>query len=606
MKSFLRGVLSPINRLKIVSKLMVMYIIGGLIPLLMVSIYLSTNTRSILIERALEEATTNTTRVEERLSEVFKIVSDISDGLYVDEELHNIVRTYYRSDLQVIKDLNNYTKMDDYLRLYSEIEGIRIYVSNDTLLDDSQILKAKPIHKQSDWYRQALAMDGRRTFLYRYDDISRAYYLSMLRLIKTDQGENLGVLVINISNRYLGRMVDSEPYEMTLILDGETMILSRDAYLEGKKVEDSQDMIKINQLEEGIWDYENPKGEYKVLVDKFKLNALGNEFKLLTLMPLEKLVESANDSVRTSVLIILVSVCISVLLVYLLSKALGDRINHFRVDMHKVAMGDFNVLSDVDGDDEFTDLSKDLNMMILSIQQLIHEVYEVRLQKEQLGNKQREAEFKMLASQINPHFLYNALETIRMKAHLNGQKEIAEVVKKLAKIMRRNLSISNDEVTLEAELELVRHYLEIQQFRFGDKVGFRFEILCNISDYMVLPLLLQPLVENAFVHGLEGKVGKGEIVISLSDNGKFLRVDVTDDGNGIKESQLAYLKGLLASDVLSIDGSIGLTNVNQRIKIYYGERYHLDISSVFGEGTKVSLFLPSAIGGKMHVQSSAD
>jgi len=260
--------------------------------------------------------------------------------------------------------------------------------------------------------------------------------------------------------------------------------------------------------------------------------------------------------------------------------------------MHQVAGGDFDVQSNVKGNDELGELSNDLNSMIQSIQTLIHEVYEVRLQKEQLAGKQKEVQFKMLASQINPHFLYNALETIRMKAHVNGQEEIAVIVKKLAKIMRRNLSISNDEVQLQSELDLVKNYLEIQQFRFRDKVSYDFKIECDVSKHSILPLLLQPLVENAFVHGLERKIGQGQIEIKVLEDNNFLRIIVKDNGMGIDPDKLAILWDKLKSDALNIDGSIGLTNVNQRIKLFYGEEYQLEIKSQKDLGTEVSVSLP--------------
>lgn len=588
----LTKLLQSINHIKITKKLMVMYVVGGLIPILMVSIYLTSNTRNILLERALEEATTNTSRVEERLVEVFEIATDISDGLYIDAQLERIITTTYTDELSVIKDLNQYTRIDDYLKLYSEIEGIRIYVNNPTLLDDSQIIKVQSQHIETDWYQAALASDGRRIFMYRYDDIARSYYLSLLRLIKNDQGKELGVLVVNISNRYLGKIIEAESYEMALVLGDERIVLASDQYLEGKYIEDTLDMGAINELGNGINDYRSDKGKYKVLVDSFLNTSKMNRFKLITLLPVEALVEVANESAKNSGIMIIFSLLVSIIFIYIFSKAFSDRINQFRQDMHRVATGDFSVTSNLKGKDELGHLSEDLNIMVISIQQLIHEVYEVRLQKEQLGNKQREAEFKMLASQINPHFLYNSLETIRMKAHMSGQKEIAEVVKKLAKIMRRNLSIKNDEVPLSAELELVRHYLEIQQFRFGDKVNFEFDVKCDVDHYMILPLLLQPLVENAFVHGLEQKVGKGTIGVRLWEEHPYLIIEVSDDGNGIPIERLSMILQSLMEDVSSIDGSIGLMNVNQRVKIFYGEHYYLTVDSIEGQGTWVRLYLP--------------
>ena len=143
----------------------------------------------------------------------------------------------------------------------------------------------------------------------------------------------------------------------------------------------------------------------------------------------------------------------------------------------------------------------------------IEEVYIEKIQKEQLRASQKEAEFKMLANQINPHFLYNTLETIRMKAFCNGDKEIADIVKKLGKIMRRNLEVSGKMVSLKSELDIIDSYLQIQSMRFEGMVKYELNIESSIKndEYEILPLLLQPVVENAFVHGLEEKKEKGEV-----------------------------------------------------------------------------------------------
>ena len=140
--------------------------------------------------------------------------------------------------------------------------------------------------------------------------------------------------------------------------------------------------------------------------------------------------------------------------------------------------------------------------MVKSMQQLINEAYEAKIQSETFKLNQMEAEFKTLASQINPHFLYNTLETIRMKAYCNNDKETADLVKKLGKFMRRCLEVKDGMVTLESELEFTKSYLELQSARFGDRVSY--SIYCEVdTNYKILPLIIQPIVENAFVHGIE-------------------------------------------------------------------------------------------------------
>ena len=200
----------------------------------------------------------------------------------------------------------------------------------------------------------------------------------------------------------------------------------------------------------------------------------------------------------------------------------------------------------------------------------------------------------MLANQINPHFLYNTLETIRMKAFCNGDKEIADIVKKLGKIMRRNLEVSGKMVSLQSELELIENYLQIQSMRFEGMVKYELNIEASVrkEGYKILPLLLQPVVENAFIHGLEEKKEKGTIIIDILENDECLIVKVKDDGVGIEPDKLEIINHKLALSEENNGKSIGMINVNQRIKIHYGKQYGLSIESKFGKGTIVTLSLP--------------
>jgi two-component system sensor histidine kinase YesM len=200
----------------------------------------------------------------------------------------------------------------------------------------------------------------------------------------------------------------------------------------------------------------------------------------------------------------------------------------------------------------------------------------------------------MLASQINPHFLYNTLETIRMKARCNGEIEIEELVKMLAKIMRRNIQVGDKLVTLKSELELVEYYLKIQQYRFGERINYEIDIRCNIEYQKIMPLIIQPVVENAFVHGLETKEGEGKIRI-IVEKKDHLVIQVIDDGIGMSQEKLEEIKENL-NDFRKLNRSnIGLNNVNQRINLLYGAGYGLEVDSEENKGTKVTIVLPEDI-----------
>ena len=215
----------------------------------------------------------------------------------------------------------------------------------------------------------------------------------------------------------------------------------------------------------------------------------------------------------------------------------------------------------------------------------------------------KEAELSALQSKINPHFLYNTLDSIRGFALLHGVNEIADMTEALSRLFRNMIAKEGQLIKLEEELENVENYMIIQQFRFNNKFVFtrKFEN-DEILNYKVPNLTIQPIVENAIMHGLEKKSGKGEIKISAYATKKRLVITVFDNGIGIPVDKLDYLndkliqnKSLESDDLITHHTGIALVNINQRIKLRFGDFYGLHITSTVNLGTEVEVVLPLLI-----------
>lgn len=217
---------------------------------------------------------------------------------------------------------------------------------------------------------------------------------------------------------------------------------------------------------------------------------------------------------------------------------------------------------------------------------------------QQLAVHQSEIRFKMLSNQINPHFLFNTLETIRMKALSSGDKEVSTMLKIVASLLRYNLSVKGKEVPLVDDLNAVQNYLTIQHMRFGERISYDIETMCNIENLTILPLLIQPIVENSFSHGLENKVSGGFIYIMINSeivNGKnCIIIKIKDNGCGINTDDLQVIRTKLSNPKQDDNTSIGIYNVNSRIHMFYGKGSGLSIESDFGQGTTVTLRLVEA------------
>ena len=197
----------------------------------------------------------------------------------------------------------------------------------------------------------------------------------------------------------------------------------------------------------------------------------------------------------------------------------------------------------------------------------------------------------MLTSQINPHFLYNTLETIRMKARINKQYEIEELVKMLGKILRSSIQAGSKDMTIREEVELAEYYLKIQQYRFGERIQYQIYVEEGTERQKILPLLIQPLVENCIIHGLEGSEDVGHIDICVKRSGQNVVITVTDDGAGICGEKIAEIRRELAGNRTKGE-HIGICNVNQRVRLRYGEKYGVTVESICGEYTRVEITLP--------------
>lgn len=268
------------------------------------------------------------------------------------------------------------------------------------------------------------------------------------------------------------------------------------------------------------------------------------------------------------------------------------RLLHLSRHINRVSTGDFDTTLKIDGKDEIALLARQFNSMVRSINDLMYEVQESNAQNSLLEQKQNDIRFKMLASQINPHFLFNALEAIRMEAHMKGQVEIARVVRLLGKMMRSVLEVGRSNVLLSQELEVVRCYLDIQQFRYEERLKYQFIIDPAVESIYMPPLLIQPLVENAVIHGLDNKMEGAFVTVEVVQAGNHAKFTITDNGVGISPDKLEELLNTLERQEEREGERIGLRNVHDRLKLSYGAEYGLTIESKPNVGTIIFFCIP--------------
>ncbi|TBL73884.1 cache domain-containing sensor histidine kinase [Paenibacillus thalictri] len=314
------------------------------------------------------------------------------------------------------------------------------------------------------------------------------------------------------------------------------------------------------------------------------------QWTLLSVTPLSEISSPFRNMQQIFFVVNLIGITLALVIAAMLSKSItkpltklvnkmkGIRLGSIRLNdsRNRLPLNDYN---------EIQKLNNTFNDMIESINRMIQEVYEAEL-------RQKDAELKMLRAQINPHFLYNTLDVINWKLVINEQDEIARLVRALSALLRYNITESDKPVHIREEIGQITNYLQIQQARFEDTIELEIGVPPEVMNMKMCKFLLQPIVENAIMHGFKQR-NHGKIVINGEIREGSLLLDIIDNGSGMCRNTLDKLNANLevAADSRSTTG-IGVHNVSQRVALYYGEPYHIRFESIPGQGTTVHLKLP--------------
>ena len=290
-----------------------------------------------------------------------------------------------------------------------------------------------------------------------------------------------------------------------------------------------------------------------------------------------------------SIILIFSAVGFSVVAAWSLSRSIYTPIKKLHDVTTTITKNDLQALMTSDNVDEITELGMSFNIMIGKIKELLDSKI-----KEQENLKK--AELRALQAQINPHFLYNTLDTIIWMAESKKTDQVVKIVSALSNFFRISLSKGMDWITIGEEVERIRSYLTIQKMRYRDILDFKIEVDEDVAENTILKLILQPLVENALYHGIKNKRQKGTISVRARRKGEDeVLLEVEDDGIGFTPEKLAQLRAELEDDSgdIKLESGFGLGNVNKRIRLYYGKPYGLSVQSEYTTGTCVTLVIPA-------------
>ncbi|WP_256756878.1 sensor histidine kinase [Cohnella sp. WQ 127256] len=585
-------------------KLICYFLILICLPLVVVSFFTYERSTTIIEDKVSDSVSTTLLMLEESIESVLK------ESRYTVTPF--LINFSYREFLQREIDLSNYSDLSKINQMMSEINSMQIaghniysislYNSrNRMLLTSEKTMYFYPnnevLHVENLVAEQAAAphwfLENGAGFTYMTRE---ANYITFPILL--DPTDNSNILFVQVSENtiahYINNLNTKNNGIKTLVLTGEGRSL-----VETSGDSDTPFPVRFGDVPD-FFNHtklisEKKEGSFSQKVGGKELFVVFNTsastgFKYFAFIPREdwnkEIVHLRNDILAVAAIAIAATLVLS----FLFMKSIYNPMFRLLSAMKQfVGKEDFDYQIQEKRKDEFGILFAGFNTMIQNLQQLVKNLYEEKLMKQ-------EFELKLMQSKINPHFLYNTLNSIYSIAKIHGVREVTEMTYALSHFFRHSLK-GDDWITVKEMLEHIQYYLLIQKIRYRDKFDVTIDVEDELMEMPVLKLLLQPLVENAIIHGIEMKKDKGSIMVTgyrMSTDVVFV---ISDDGLGMSPERLEEVREHLKSRAQTSAEIFALSNVNNRIKHYYGDNYGLQIYSQPGQGTTLEVTLPKPSGG---------
>lgn len=607
-----------LNRLSLQQKLIGLYIIIIIIPIIIFTFIYSRD----VYDRAINEIrikNENALEIEQiHIKNNIESMRRTAQMVVSDMEFLDFVKSRNEANVNQLIDFKM-NELSNITRLQANnpaIENIRVYTTNPYITEMWPILfKEKRVMKKP-WRDEVIRRNGMELWWFdqQTEDVlerlpsQNTSKISLLRELDFPKDEHLGIIEINmfLKNffpKMFGTMNDPDSVYVVLDKDMNMIRNHHDPFFEDKEIDPEmlkREFSKSKKKGTGSFQFENKNTPYLVItayIDDL-------EAYMLNVISLESL--NAETAKTRNIILsgIIFLVIILSLFTYALISLLLKRMYKLKHSMQRVEKGDFAFDVEVSGHDEIAEFGFHFKSMLGKINGLIAEA----VHKQATA---KETELKALKTQIDSHFLYNTLENIKMMAEIKGEFEISDAVTSLGEMMRYNLRWKNDFVVLEDELNYIKNYIEIMNLRLDGLLVLNIDVAKELLDQEVLKMSLQPIVENAVKHGIIPKnlSSKGMIDVRARYVDDSVMIEITDNGSGMSPAQCELLNHTIQTGYQSETASvkkgngIGIVNVNERIKLYYGDGYGVSVASVEGEFTTVTVTMPCKIlkGGSQSV-----
>ncbi|MCX7708429.1 MAG: sensor histidine kinase [Clostridia bacterium] len=588
------------------NKLIVYFTLIAVIPALAISLYYYYDEKKMLNASMVQNATSDLTYIMSNIDKQLKLAEQLSDWIFINTTDITVNSNYDKLflkewDKQDQEFVNH--SMNFYNAVHSTILGTSLekYISSLLIIGDNGVdirdgLDAALVDKdeivQYDWFKRQMMNGWKVNWQPIVENPASVktdpYIFPFIRpIINTRNNQQIGWSFIAFKSSLISDLFENYAVnreDVIFLIDPQgTLIFHSDGKRIGKSIHQEPYFKDILHKGSG-YITASINGKEKNLVF-CKSNV--NDWVIIQEVSNAFLAKQKTTLVYISILLFFCSICLSSVLSVFLSYNLTSPLRRILKKMKRIASGDFSKEPGIEGDDELGMLGKGINHMTENINGLMKQLLEEE-------SKKRHLELRMLQSQINPHFLYNTLNSIRWIAIIQKADGVRDAITSLGRLLKNTLGDTSQEITLKEELALLNDYVLIQKLRYMESVEVKYQVENeDLLNCKILKMTLQPLVENAIFHGIEPKKDSGLITIHVVGKPEALEICIEDDGIGMTEEQIEILlREDKQEDTKRGFSAIGIRNVNERIKLVYGEQYGIHIESKVGEYTRVFVRIP--------------
>ncbi|WP_342555994.1 histidine kinase [Paenibacillus sp. FSL R7-0652] len=565
-----------LNYMKLRDKLLLMYVLSVFIPIVVTNVVFYQVTTANIRSQKTRDAGVALQNLKNELRVTIDQGVGLSYSLYVDPVFNDTLSRSFASHSEYIRAYNSYLRGEFSGQLSQGIRWYQVYTDNPTILSSGYIEHLTEAVRMSSWYKQL-------------QDTSVPYPT----LIATDQMLSLVQRLNNMDTGGVEQLLKID-FNMDLLkeqfrnsgFDGKVYLVDPGGHIRFSNDPKSAD-APIGEV------YSNLEFPNKTI--RFERVYSGINYlegwSLQGVMDEEIVLQEVRKSRSFVVWLACINFVLPSIIIAAMSRSIHVRLVRILKHMKKVKTQNFQTIPPEDARDEIGQLTTEFNRMTETIRSLIDEVYLADIQKKDLELKQQQAQLHALHSQINPHFLFNTLESVRMRSLIKGEKETAKIVHHMAKMFRKSISWNQHDVTVKEELELIESFLQIQKYRFGEKLQVHIEADPTALNYRIPKMVILPFVENASIHGIESTPGEGIIRLVVIKDGQELQIRLEDNGIGMSDAKLQELLQYMDQNT-DMGEHVGMKNAYSRLKLCYKDRFSFSIQTAEGRGTCIQIRLP--------------